>query len=231
MENLKSVPVVFAVPDSDNLAESVFNYLMSIVSDERKRKTEKYRMREDACRSLVSEILVRYTLEKAGLKNETVTIKTNGYGKPSTGIEGVHFNVSHSGSWVICVADKEEVGVDVEKLHSIDKGIPERYFTSIENKMLFRCCSEDDWLNLFFKIWVLKESYIKAIGMGLSCALDSFTVIPKIDNSVEFIKNDPKILHRYLKLYDVASDYKCAVCCSHPDLPLKVNIIDIDNII
>jgi 4'-phosphopantetheinyl transferase len=69
-----------------------------------------------------------------------------------------------------------EVGVDVEN-NSQDRGIVEvadHYFSSIELAGL-EALGAVDQQSQFFRIWTLKEAYIKARGEGHSQPLDSFS--------------------------------------------------------
>ncbi|WFR63863.1 4'-phosphopantetheinyl transferase superfamily protein [Paenibacillus amylolyticus] len=67
--------------------------------------------------------------------------------------------------------------MDVEKIAPIDMQIAERFFSPMESQFL---AAEPDnrQLETFYRLWTLKESYIKAVGMGLSIPLDSFAILP-----------------------------------------------------
>ncbi len=105
----------------------------------------------------------------------------NEYGKPSAhapqGPRAPHFNLSHSDELVVmAVCQGYEVGVDVEWL--VRKGetvsLADRFFSPIESEQL-RALAAPAQQSRFFDLWTLKESYIKACGMGLSIPLDEFT--------------------------------------------------------
>lgn len=102
--------------------------------------------------------------------------ETGAYGKPKiSGAEAPHFNLSHCEGAVACaVSHDTEVGVDVECL---DRRAP------IELAGSHFATSECAWLEQqpealrpigFFRLWTLKEAYIKATGLGLSQRLDDF---------------------------------------------------------
>nr|WP_237391871.1 4'-phosphopantetheinyl transferase superfamily protein [Paenibacillus dendrobii] len=89
----------------------------------------------------------------------------------------MHFNISHSGEWVVCALDSLPVGVDVEEIKEAPFEISKRFFSREERTFLFNE-AEEVRNESFYYIWTLKESYIKAIGQGLSYGLESFTVLP-----------------------------------------------------
>ncbi|WP_142334820.1 4'-phosphopantetheinyl transferase family protein, partial [Bacillus pseudomycoides] len=73
----------------------------------------------------------------------------------------------------------------------------------IEDLNLKLPIEKDDY---FYDLWTLKESYVKAIGKGLSIPLNSFT----IKKSEEGITIDPNNIYSpyFLKQYQIDPDYK-----------------------
>ncbi len=94
---------------------------------------------------------------------------------------GLTFNISHSGDWlIIAVATHDtasmELGVDIERYRQGTNIYPilNNYFTSQESQELL-ALSEPQQRDRFFDLWALKESYIKAKGLGLALSLKSFS--------------------------------------------------------
>lgn len=87
----------------------------------------------------------------------------------------IHFNLSHSGEYVCCGVAEQEIGVDIQKHQGKMEKIAERFFTEADNELLDRCKNEEEekW---FFRIWSVRESYIKFTGRGLGQGLDSFAI-------------------------------------------------------
>jgi 4'-phosphopantetheinyl transferase len=129
---------------------------------------------EDRVRCVVAEALLR---QIPGFSPEKLTKTPKG--KPCFGDGGaVHFNLSHSGQWVVIAYGSRPVGIDVEKIcwDSGKENLARRYFTADEQDYVFGrgpqgCAAR------FFEIWTAKESYLKYIGTGLRKALDSFSVL------------------------------------------------------
>lgn len=79
-------------------------------------------------------------------------------GKPYT--EGSPISISHSGEFVLIGIHNKEIGVDIEVIKPFNPRLIARYFTKDEQD--FIKCDAD-----FFKIWTVKEAYLKLTGEGL----------------------------------------------------------------
>jgi 4'-phosphopantetheinyl transferase len=95
-------------------------------------------------------------------------------GKPrlvgSAGDHRLSFNLSHCAEIaLVAVAQARELGVDVERLQSIDLayGIAERYLCPAEQEIL-GATADDEKAKLFLTYWTRKEALLKATGDGLS---------------------------------------------------------------
>ncbi len=97
-------------------------------------------------------------------------------GKPEC--EDVCFNISHSGNFVIGVAalkeNVREIGCDIEYMDNAPLEVADKYFFNSEKEYIQK--SENPSL-AFWKLWTLKESYMKMTGEGMSLPLDSFEVV------------------------------------------------------
>ncbi|MCW6109095.1 4'-phosphopantetheinyl transferase family protein [Clostridium sporogenes] len=167
----------YIIKIDNKLEKDAFDNLMNYISEEKKERISKFYRFEDAQRSLLGDILSRYAIcKRTGLKNDRILFRKNEYGKPLlTESIGIHFNISHSGHWVVCAIDDNPVGIDVEEIKSINLKIAKRFFSNEEYESL-KNMSEDDRLKHFFVLWSLKESYLKAKGKGLNIPLNSFTI-------------------------------------------------------
>ena len=98
-------------------------------------------------------------------------------GKPFLDGDGPSFNLSHSGQLAMVAVAGVEIGVDVEKVRRLESltQIAERHFSDSEFGALDELLGAAKEL-AFYRCWTRKEAYIKALGEGLSMALDSFEV-------------------------------------------------------
>ncbi|MBQ8598008.1 MAG: 4'-phosphopantetheinyl transferase superfamily protein [Lachnospiraceae bacterium] len=87
----------------------------------------------------------------------------------------IHFNLSHSGDYVCCAIGDVPVGVDIQKHVSVKAGLAKRFFTEAENRMLDGLDAQEREM-LFFRMWSIKESYIKFTGQGMKQGIDTFEI-------------------------------------------------------
>ncbi|WP_158900001.1 4'-phosphopantetheinyl transferase superfamily protein [Burkholderia sp. L27(2015)] len=133
-------------------------------------------------RYLLARALVRVVLSRyAPIRPQDWRFEHNRYGRPL--IVNTHdiarrisFNVSHTdGVIMLGVVGDRALGVDVEYMKCpAPIEIAEHCFSSKEITALHRL-SPAQQPRRSFELWTLKESYIKARGMGLSIAPDQFS--------------------------------------------------------
>ena len=120
---------------------------------------------------LAGRALLRYALARhSGRDATSFAIRITSAGKPEC-VDGPAISVSHSGELVVCaVAEQGSVGIDVEtgRRHTPFAAIAERYFTAAEARWLAA-----DPEGRFRMLWVLKEAYLKVLGVGLAGGIDS----------------------------------------------------------
>lgn len=111
-------------------------------------------------------------------KEKTPPVQTvcGQWGKPYlTEYPGIYFNLSHSGQYVCCAVADHDVGVDIQCHQNVKDGIAKRFFTGEDNELL-DSCKENGREELFFRIWCIRESYVKLTGRGLGQGLSSFQI-------------------------------------------------------
>ncbi|MCB9655119.1 MAG: 4'-phosphopantetheinyl transferase superfamily protein [Deltaproteobacteria bacterium] len=105
-----------------------------------------------------------------------IVLRENAYGRPELADKNTRlfFNLSHtSGLLALALSRDYEIGVDVEcRLRSTDTdAIAEHVFAPDELAELRHFDDPSERHRHFFKLWTLKEAYIKARGMGLALPL------------------------------------------------------------
>jgi 4'-phosphopantetheinyl transferase len=218
------------------LEEAVFENnkpkLLTGVPEATRLKIESYARSNDAQRSLLGELLVRHLLsDKTGAKLPNHPFTTGEKGKPAPGgYNGIHFNISHSGHWVVAALSSAGVGVDVERMRKVPEGVAHRFFSEKENKMLQNAENEMQKAEIFFTLWTLKESFLKAIGKGLTKSLGSFTVI-ETGLKQYSLANDPEAEGFFLKTFELCEGYKLAACAANNKFSEHIKILNANELV
>lgn len=113
-----------------------------------------------------------------GCPPATLRFATGPHGKPSLPGTGLELNLSHAGDWgMIALCHAHPVGVDLEAIvpARVDASMI-RAVTSPAERAAFAAMPAHDHVTAFFRLWVRKEAVIKALGTGLSRALDTIDV-------------------------------------------------------
>ncbi len=129
-------------------------------------------------RSALGDILTRFAIQSVtGLNAGKLAVDYGPNGKPFLGSHPeIHYNISHSGEYVVCAVADVNLGIDVERIRDVNFRVAERYFSKAELTDLM-ALEGDKRRDYFFTLWTIKESYLKALGRGLTKSLSSFTVI------------------------------------------------------
>lgn len=187
--------VYLYVADISNLPEPLENAeVMDGLPEERRKKILCAKQKQKRLQSLGAGLLLHRVLHKHGILSNTLGTDDNG--KPFA--EGICFNLSHSGNYVICAVSDREVGCDIEQMKEAPKQIASRVFSPAEMEYLEQITGEA-YNREFFRIWTQKESYLKMIGRGLRLPLDTL-----------------EIRDCYLKEYQIPG-YQITVCALEND--------------
>lgn len=193
------------------LHEPAFLEMAQYVSSEKQTHLHRFRKPMDATRSLVGDLIIRFILcRHYGFHNNEISYGYTALGKPYL-LEHphLHFNISHSGDWVVAVVATALVGIDIEKIAEIKTGVPSLVLTDEEHKK-FQGLTETERNVLFFELWTLKESYAKATGKGLSEGLNTLSVSK--DNGIIRVEKDGKLIPAYFEILECIEGYKFSLC-------------------
>ena len=173
------------------------------ISEYRLKKAKNYKNEDDRNLSILSSLLLDKALKKHDLSERNMKYTFNAYGKPYfANAEDLHFSISHSGEYAMVVLSDKEIGCDIQQIKDINLSIADRFFTAEERKYVK--CTEN-----FFRIWTLKESFIKAIGKGLALPLNSFS-IKGLDSDKSYCEYNRELYE--FKEFDKMTGYCIAVC-------------------
>lgn len=215
-----------AVHVPETIEPAMAQALLSAVSAEKRQKIARFVRREDQYRSLLGDALVRSTIVRhTPLANADIRFVANDYGKPSlAGKTDFSFNLSHSGSWVAMIWSKSPLmlGVDVERVAPIDFRIAESFFSPRENVDLAARTGEAK-LDYFYRLWTLKESYIKAIGKGLSMPLGRFSLV----RSEPGVWHSPEAERFRFASFELDRSHIVSACAEDAEAPAEAGIVSL----
>lgn len=155
-----------------------FSEYYKTMSHARRRKVDAFLFAKDKRLSLGAGILMDRGLSAYGLREREAVVSCRENGKPYLpGYPQIHFNLSHSGSRALAVFAKVETGCDIEQVQQADLALAQRFFTIQEYDLIAGQQEREQRDETFFRMWTLKESFLKAVGTGLGLSLDAFEII------------------------------------------------------
>ncbi len=164
---------------------------------ERVKKLERIKSEEVRCSSMVAGLLMQYGLEAAGVSKEELIFEKNADGKPYLkNHPEIFFNLSHSGEYAALAVSDKEIGIDIEKLQIGKRKLAHRFFSEEEYAALDVAWSD----SAFTRTWTRKESYIKAVGMGMRMPLNEFSTV------------EDKVNDYFLESFFLEGRYWLSVC-------------------
>ncbi len=152
----------------------------SSLSSAEQTRAQQYKFAKDRILYQAAHHFLRATLSRyAEIAPDAWYYSHNQYGKPAVANPGhtqLQFNLSHTRGLISCaISLNRAVGVDVESARPLSDlvGISHRVYVGPElADVLAHSGAAQD--TRFYTYWTLKESYIKARGMGLYLPLKQF---------------------------------------------------------
>jgi 4'-phosphopantetheinyl transferase len=178
---------------------------LEILDRQEQERVQRFHFVADAERYAVAHGNLRRILGAyLNLAPERLCFRNNQFGKPElAGETTLKFNLSHSKSIAVLAVDHSQpVGVDVEDVRPIEAEVADGHFSAIELTDL-RGLQGEDWLAGFYRCWTRKEAILKAEGVGLSRALDSFDVSLLPGKKAELISTRQRFSYPW-RLHDVS---------------------------
>jgi 4'-phosphopantetheinyl transferase len=205
--------------------------LAPLLSQGEYQRAERFRRPTDRRRFIAGRGILRKVISAyLALAPDEVRFVYNEYGKPFIADDqnrgALSFNLSHSaGIALYAVARGRRVGIDVEYTREdfATLEVAENFFSKDEFEA-FNATPIDRRTEAFFNCWSRKESYIKAIGMGISYPLDGFTVSLIPDAAPELLKVDADATEAACwNMYelDAAEGYAAALIVENPPVSLR----------
>lgn len=169
-----------------NLSHSMFDKELyqkayNAMSPERKAKADRYKQEADKRSCVFTDMLLRELLRD----NYAVTepeFYIDGNQKPHLAGDKIHFSLSHSGDFAACALDSSPIGIDIERIRTVELPLIKKVCTDEELSFVLKnkdsTIGKDTCLR-FLMVWCSKEAYLKYTGEGLKGGLKSISVADK----------------------------------------------------
>ncbi len=182
--------------------KGLYSFWFEKMPEKRQKKISRIKMDKDRRLSLGAGIL----LEKVLKQYDKSSVRIDKNGKPYLPESDIYFNLSHSGDYALLAVSDLPVGCDIEIISEYNDKLAKRFFHDEEYALLQ---NSEDRQRLFYRLWTLKESVIKADGRGLTMSLDSFFISFK--NGLPSASVNGK--NYFLKEYEAPLPYCISACC------------------
>lgn len=152
-------------------------------------------------------------------------------GKPELAPEfsgvGLRFNVTHTASLVVMAVTRAGlVGVDAESLdaRAAPLALATRYFTADEARQLAGC-SASEQQRCFYRLWTLKEAWLKATGRGVADGLAGISFDFDAAGNVAQVAMPGDDLSRWQFWQgQIGEQHLAAIAASNPWGPLAISV-------
>lgn len=194
------------------------SYLQTLSNDEITRANSFYFKKDKICyiaaRGILRNILGRYN----HIKPKTIKFIYSKLGKPylitKQNNQNLYFNISHSRNYLLCTITKNtDIGVDIEHCQNISN-LDEvaAYLLSEHEYIDLQNLFNDKKHDYFYKVWTLKEAFVKTLGIGLSCDLRQIRIEHLQDNNFKIFQNgkindDRWTLQTFLSYHNYSSAF------------------------
>lgn len=172
---------------------------IDLLPPERAEKARRYKTADDRKRCVLGGLMIKKFVGDT-------KILDNGFGKP-VAENGVCFNLSHSGDYVLLAVGKYNVGCDIERIKTVKYEKMGR-LVFCENE-LEKIKSSPDKAGEFYALWTKKEALLKCVGEGFHRPAKT------VDVSADSFCENGKVYRMKTRVF---ADYVISVCTEGEDI-------------
>ena len=208
---------------------SVFERLLSRVPEYRQKKVMSFKFEKGKMQSLGVGLLLQMACNEVGLAHADERIAYGENGKPFfANFPEVHFNLSHSGERVMCVISPFNVGCDVEIIKGDRGRLAERFFKPEESLWIKHFETLEAQSDAFYRLWTLKECYMKVTGRGMSLMPDKFALHVDENENISLYHDGERQEYSFREI-DLYDGYRYAYCVKTDgkNAPQEVKFVDL----
>ncbi len=210
--------------------DGLYRLARDAVSPERRERTERFRFPEDRALSYAAELLLRKALSDCGRNCRDLAFVYGEYGKPHLADEpGFFFSLSHAGRFAMAATGSAELGCDIERITEPRLAVARRFFTSEEYESV-KAAPPEEQSSLFFRYWTLKESFMKATGLGLNLPLGSFQIVFGPEEEISVRPQPEGKIYRFAESGRIPG-YRCAVCAEAAAFSVRWKTVDLKELL
>ncbi len=217
----------------DFQAIEAINLFKHLLSHEEIRQRNRFTFESGQHRYLLTRGLIRSVLSSYFPKVAPSEwhFSSNQHGRPHVASPtmgaSISFNLSHTQNLIVCALTLSgTIGVDAEFIQDNDHMLPlaERYYAPAERQSI-DSLSSDKKKALVYRLWTLKEAFIKAEGKGLAISLNKFWFL--LDDNRILFETDLDITGEHYSFsqfhfYDGKNDSGCELAVAlHSENPLN----------
>ena len=193
--------------------ETLFREKVKQLSPYRQQKIAILRNDRDRNRSLGAGLLLDHGLAVYGLQERGVEYDIGQWGKPALKYHPeICFSLSHSGDYAICTIGDRPVGNDIEHVREGRLKVANRFFAEEELAWLYEAETEEERTGRMFRLWTMKESFLKVIGRGMSLSLKDFVIRMDEESGRARVRHSFDAKYYYMREYGEIDGYCTAVC-------------------
>lgn len=193
--------------------EALFREKLKLLSPYRQQKIAILRHGKDKNRSLAAGLLLDHALAVYGLQERSVEYEIGEWGKPTLKYHPeICFSLSHSGDYAICTIGDKPLGNDIERVKNGRLKVADRFFAKEELSWLYEAQGEEEQMQRMFRLWTMKESFVKAIGRGMSLPLQDFVIHMDEESGRARVRHSVDAKYYHMREYREIAGYCMAVC-------------------
>jgi len=193
--------------------EALFREKIKQLSPYRQQKIAILRHEKDKNRSLGAGLLLDHGLAVYGLQERSMEYELGQWGKPVLKYHPeICFSLSHSGDYAICTIGDRTVGNDIEYVKEGRLKVADRLFAGEELAWLYDAGTKSERTQRMFRLWTMKESFLKVTGRGMSLPLKDFVIHMDEESGRARVRHSVDAKYYYMREYREIDGYCTAVC-------------------
>jgi 4'-phosphopantetheinyl transferase len=210
----------------------------ALLSPKEREKADAFRVEEPRREYIVAHAALRHLLGRClGVPPGSLEIGGEDGTKPAllpvvNQKMDLRFNLSHTRNAILIgITSGRELGIDTEWQRPMeDLDGMARSVMSDEELSIWSSLEPAVRLTAFYHLWTRKESYLKAIGLGLFRSLQDVTVpvdTDSIDDMARLVRDRSGPGRWYVKNVPMPKDYSASICCEDGEA-VQLATVDFD---